>query len=79
MSWKDTFSELSEEEQKELELIAAIIAARKKQDISQRDLAKMTGLKQSTISRMEKSIASPRLETFIKIARALKMDLNLIP
>lgn len=79
MSWKDAFSELSGEEKKELELIAAIIAARKKQDISQRDLAKMTGLKQSTISRMEKSIASPRLETFIKIASALKMDLNLIP
>jgi len=78
MSWEDTFSKLSGEEKKEIELITELIVERKKQNISQRDLAKLTGLKQSTISRMEKDVVSPRLDTFIKIANALKMDLNFV-
>lgn len=76
MSWEEKFK-LSEEEKKEIELIISVISERKEQNISQRDLAKMTGLKQSTISRMEKEIVSPRLDTLIKIINALDLEITL--
>lgn len=41
---------------------------RKKQNITQKELSKMTGIRQSNLSRIETGICSPTLDTLQKIA-----------
>lgn len=77
MSWENMFDQMSREEGKAIDLVATLIIERKNKKISQRELAEMTGLKQSTIARIERDIVVPRLDTFIKIAIALDLDLNI--
>lgn len=43
---------------------------------SQRDLAKLTGIKQSAIARMESLKIYPRIDTIITIGRALDLQVN---
>ena len=43
---------------------------------SQRDLAKITGIKQSAIARMEANKICPRLDTIFVIGRALDLQFN---
>ena len=43
---------------------------------SQRDLAKITGIKQSAIARMEAKKICPRLDTILVICRALGLQLT---
>jgi transcriptional regulator with XRE-family HTH domain len=57
-------------------LVDELVAERKRQNISQRDLAKRSGLKQEAIARMETMQAIPRLDTFLKAASALKCELS---
>lgn len=52
---------------KELEIIEELIKLRNKNDLSQRDLASKTGIKQPIIANLEKGKHSPRLNTLIKI------------
>ncbi len=47
---------------------------RKEKGYSQRDLAKITGIKQSAIARMEANKICPRLDTIIVIGRALDLQ-----
>lgn len=56
-------------------LIDELVTERKRQKLSQRDLAKLSGLKQEAIARMETMQAIPRLDTFVKVASALNHDL----
>ena len=64
--------------QKEISnLIMILFATRKKKKISQKQLAEMTGLPQSTISRMESFQSTPTLPVLIKIATALELSLKL--
>jgi len=44
---------------------------------SQRDLAEKTGLKQSAIARLESLGSVPRLDTVVRIARALSLNIML--
>ena len=44
---------------------------------SQRDLAKITGIKQSAIARMEANKLTPRVDTIFVIARALDLQVSL--
>jgi len=44
---------------------------------SQRDLANITGIKQSAIARLETKDLIPRLDTLLVILRALDLKLNL--
>lgn len=53
------------------ELIEKLIEIRKKENISQSDLAKMTGNTQQSISRLEKKNHSPSLQTFCNLLSAL--------
>ena len=64
--------------EKERELIDALVDARKKQNISQSQLAKLTGNKQQAISRMENKEHSPSLKSFSSIADALGYELQLV-
>jgi transcriptional regulator with XRE-family HTH domain len=59
-------------------IIEKIIEVRKLKGISQKELADMTGLKQSAIARIEKRVNSPQLDTVIKIADALDLKIDLI-
>lgn len=56
-------------------LVDELVAERKRQNLSQRDLAKLSGLKQEAIARMETMQAIPRLDTFMKAATALNCEL----
>ena len=44
---------------------------------SQRDLANLTGIKQSAIARMEGLKIIPRMDTIMVVSRALDLQLNL--
>lgn len=79
MNWESMFDVLNQEEKKASDLVTTLIVERKNKKISQRELAEMTGLKQSTIARIERDIVVPKLDTFIKIAIALNLDLNIEP
>ena len=63
---------------KEKELIDELVGLRKKQNVSQRELAEMTGNKQQAISRMEKKEHSPSLKLFYSMVSALGYDLQIV-
>ena len=58
------------------DIIMAITDARIEKGLTQRELAEMSGLKQSAIARMESIQVVPRLDTLIKIARCLGIKLK---
>ncbi len=62
----------------EKELIDKIVEIRKQQNMSQGQLAHMTGNKQQAISRLEKKENSPSLKLFANIANALGYELQLV-
>ena len=55
-----------------------MIKIRKEQHITQTQLAKMTGNKQQSISRIEKKLLKPSLATFCKIINTLGYDLKIV-
>lgn len=57
-------------------LIATMKFRRIEKGYSQRDLAHITGVKQSAIARMEALKVIPRLDTILLISRALDMQLT---
>ena len=59
--------------------IAEISKRRKQLKISQRELAEMCGLPQSTVGRIEAGIVSPNASTLQKLADALGMQINFTP
>ena len=85
IKWKDFDKELDitpEEEaeiQFEMELIKATVEARKKSHLSQEELSKKTGLKQSAIARVESGIHSPSTSTLIKILHPMGYTLRVMP
>jgi predicted transcriptional regulator len=58
------------------ELIKEVIAARIEQNISQTELARRAGTKQSNISRFESGNYNPSLAFLVKIAEALGKELS---
>lgn len=62
---------------KEKELIDQMVNLRKEQNLSQKQLAEITGNKQQAISRIEKNEHSPSLQTFCNILNALGYGLTI--
>lgn len=60
-------------------IVADIAELRRSKGISQHELAKMTGIQQPVIARMEKGTTNPRLDTVIKIVEALDYELKIVP
>lgn len=67
----DSFKELFEEESLKIEIINEIIKIRKKRGITQKQLANLSGIKQSNISRLENGKVTPSLELIQKIMHSL--------
>ena len=57
-----------ERQRPEREYIKAIIAARMEQNLTQKELAERTGIRQSNISRIENGNCSPTIATLQQIA-----------
>lgn len=65
--------------QLEMDIIEATIEARKKNNLTQRELSKKTGIKQPVIARIEKSIHSPQTSTLIKLLYPMGYTIRVVP
>ena len=61
----------------EYRIIRAMLDARIKQDMTQKDLAERTGIDRSDISRLENGTANPSLKILKRIADGLGMRLKI--
>lgn len=61
----------------EYEAIRAVIAARLECNMTQKELAERTGLRQSNISRIESGASSPTVDTLARIAAGLGKKLKI--
>ena len=68
---------LIDEAEAEAEIISAIIRQRNALGLSQRDLASLCGIPQSSVARIESSKTTPKLNTVIKICNQLGLSLNI--
>lgn len=60
-------------------LIGELIKARQEKGITQKELEKMSGVKQPVIARMETGSTSPQLDTILKILAPLGKTLAVVP
>ena len=60
-------------------LIAAMIETRKEKNMTQRDLEKLSGVKQPVIARIEKGENSPQVNTLLKLLAAMDKTLAIVP
>ena len=87
-TWRDYIKDVEEKDPsaandiKEMEavavLITAIIARREELGYSQRELATLCELPQSSIARIESCVVIPKLDTLIKIMIPLGLSLSVI-
>lgn len=74
---------LTPEQQEQIKLeediIEATIQARKKNNLTQRDLSEISGIKQPVIARLEKSVNSPQTSTLIKLLYPMGYTLKVVP
>ena len=84
-SWDDIRKQLNislEQEAEirlEMDIIEATIEARKKNKLTQTELAEKTRLKQSVIARFERSRNSPRIDTTIRMLLPMGYTLRVVP
>jgi ribosome-binding protein aMBF1 (putative translation factor) len=76
INWEDVKAELFTHEeiaasQLRIGIMSALINARNEQGLSQRDLEKLSGVKQPIISRMEACVTIPQLDTVLKVLAPL--------
>ena len=71
------FSAEWEHQRPEREYIKAIIAARTEQNLTQKELAERTGIRQSNISRIENGNSSPTVATLQQIAHGIGKTLHI--
>ena len=71
--------EIIEEAEAEASIISAIISQRTSLGLSQRDLAALCNIPQSSIARIETSTTTPRLDTLIHIMKHLGLTLTVMP
>jgi ribosome-binding protein aMBF1 (putative translation factor) len=71
------FSDEWERQKPEREYIRAIISARMEQNMTQADLSKKTGIRQSNISRIENGKCSPTVATLQQIADGIGKTLQI--
>lgn len=72
------FKKAWDDSREEYRLIGEMIAIRKKQKLTQTELAALTATKQQVISRIEKKEISPSLKSFCNILTALGYELQIV-
>ena len=60
-------------------IVSALIEQRKSLGISQRELASLCGIPQSSVARIESYKTTPNLDTLLKIMRPLGLTLTVSP
>ncbi len=65
-----------EESEAEAAIISALIHRRSELGLSQRDLATLCGIPQSSVARIESSKTTPRLDTLLKLLGRLGLTLS---
>lgn len=65
----------------EFQIIRAMLEGRDKLNLTQKDLAKLSGITQADISRLENGNANPSIRTLKKLATAMNMvlDIRFVP
>lgn len=83
--WEETKSNiqsLSQSEKEELEmaarLVAGVVKRRMDLGLSQRNIAEITGIKQSAIARFERLGTIPRMDTFLRMLKPLGLSIQLV-
>lgn len=61
----------------EYDAVRAVIAARLESNLTQKELAERTGIRQSNISRIESGASSPTIDTLARIAAGLGKQLRI--
>lgn len=73
-------SDVAKQDIEEMEVLAAIVTAiinkRNELGYTQRDLATICGLPQSSVARIEACVVKPNIETLLKIMRPLGLTLS---
>jgi predicted transcriptional regulator len=82
--WRDVEKEIfTAEELRESDLRVAVISefikARNENKISQRELEKLSGVKQPIISRIEAGTTSPQIDTILRLLAPLGKTLAIVP
>ena len=72
------FARSWDESRTEYRLLAELVKMRKEQNLTQRQLAELTGNKQQVISRIEKRENSPTLKTFCGLLNSMGYDLQIV-
>lgn len=84
-SWEDVRKKLniSKEQEAEIQLekdiIEATIEARKKSNLTQRELSKKSGVRQPVIARIERYVSSPQTSTLIKLLYPMGYTIRVVP
>lgn len=60
-------------------IMCELITARKEKGLSQKELERLSGVKQPAIARMEKGISSPTLDTLAKLLAPLGKTIQIVP
>lgn len=80
MEWnelKKSFTSLDDADIAVTKVVMAIFERRKELGYSQRDLAKIVGMKQSAIARIESLAVVPKLDTVYRLCEALDLKIEL--
>ena len=79
---RSNISSLNEGEKQQISetasLVAEIIKRRLNLGLTQRQLAEMSGVKQSAIARLESNGVIPRIDTLFKLLRPLGLSIRLV-
>jgi len=73
----DEFKKEYDEIQPELDVIRAIVDARTSQNITQKELSKLTGINQADISKLENGTRNPSIKLLQRLADGLGMALKI--
>ena len=69
---------LMDEIEQDVQIINAIISQRQKLGLSQRDLAVLCHMSQSTIARIESYATTPNLDTLLKMMKHLGLKIQIV-
>ena len=84
-NWKDVKKELDftpeeiEEMELEKEIIKATIEARKKANLTQKELSEKSGIIQPSIAKIENFVRTPQYTTLMKMLYAMGYTLSVVP